>query len=206
MSQSRAPGLVTKDDIMEFNEDSQPVDGRGRRPYGERFIHGEIYRVRPDVISVVHSHSSAVIPFGVTNVPLRPVIHTAGFLPPVTPVFEIREFAGDDNGILVHTNQVGAGLAKMLGKSPVVLMRGHGDAVVGPSVKAAVYRAIYTQLNARIQAQSLMFGQDKVVYLNSMEAANVDAVNEGGGFVRIWELWEARANANLAALKGQASK
>jgi len=206
MSQSRAPGLVTKDDIMEFNEESQPVDARGRRPYGERFIHGEIYRVRPDVMSVVHSHSSAVIRFGVTNVPLRPVVHTAGFLPPVTPVFEIRAVAGDDNGILVHTNQEGAGLAKVLGNSPVVLMRGHGDAVVGPSVKAAVFRAIYTQLNAQIQAESVMLGQGKVVYLNSMEATNVDAVNEGGGLQRVWQLWEARASANLAALNGQAAK
>ena len=206
MSQSRAPGLVTKDDIMEFNEDSQPVDARGRRPYGERFIHGEIYRVRPDVMSVVHSHSSAVIPFGVTVVRLRPVIHTAGFLPPETPVFDIREVEGDNNGILVHTNQAGAALAKVLGKSSVALMRGHGDAVVGFSVKSAVYRAIYTQLNAEIQAQALTLGQGKVVYLNSMEAANVDAVNEGGNFERIWPLWEARANANLAALDRKGSK
>jgi ribulose-5-phosphate 4-epimerase/fuculose-1-phosphate aldolase len=206
MSQSRAPGLVTKDDIMEFNEESQPVDARGRRPYGERFIHGEIYRVRPDVMSVVHSHSSAVIPFGVTGVPLQPVIHTAGFLPDATPIFEIREVEGDDNGILVHNNKAGAVLAKVLGKSTVVLMRGHGDAVVGPSVKSAVFRAIYTQLNAQIQAQALLLGQGKVVYLNSKEGANVDAVNEGGGFERIWPLWEAHAKANLAALNGSGNR
>jgi ribulose-5-phosphate 4-epimerase/fuculose-1-phosphate aldolase len=202
MSQSRAPGMVSKDDIMEFNENSEAVDARGRSLYGERFIHGEIYRARPDVISVVHSHAPGVIPFGLTGVALRPVIHTAGFLPPVTPVFEIRDVAGEDNGILVKSNKLGAGLAKVLGKSPVVLMRGHGDTVVGPSVKVAVYRAIYTQLNAQILAESLMLGQGKVVYLNSMESAKVNAINETGGVQRVWQIWQASANANLAVLKG----
>lgn len=206
LSQSRAPGIVTKDDILEFNEDSQPVNSHGRPLYSERFIHGEVYRARPDVISVVHSHSTAVIPFGVTGVALRPVIHTAGFLPQVTPVFEIRDAAGEDNGILVATNQLGAALAKALGKSPVVLMRGHGDTVVGPSVKAAVYRAVYVQLDAQVQAESLMLGGGKVTYLNPMEATNVDKMTEGNGVERVWQIWEARANANLAALNAQARK
>ena len=202
MASAVAPALVTKDDIIEFDENSEALDARGRPIHGERFIHGEIYRVRPDVVSVVHSHSSAVIPFGATKAPLRPVIHTAGFLPPVTPVFEIRDVAGDDNHILVNTRQFGAGLAKALGSSSVVLMRGHGDAVVGSSVKKAVYRAVYTQLNAQVQAVSLQVGQGEVVYLNPMEAANVDAINEGGGVERSWQIWAARARANLAAVNG----
>jgi len=202
MASSVAPALVTKDDIIEFDENNEALDARGRPIHGERFIHGEIYRVRSDVVSVVHSHSSAVIPFGVTNVPLQPVIHTAGFLPAATPVFEIRSVAGDDNHILVNTSQFGTGLAKVLGKSPVVLMRGHGDAVVAPSVRKAVYRAIYTQLNAQIQAEALQLGQGKVAYLNSMEAANVDTINEGGGVERSWQIWAARARANLAAVNG----
>lgn len=203
LSQSRAPGIVSRDDIMEFNEDSEPagVEDKTRPLYLERFIHGEIYRARPDVISVVHSHARGVIPFSVTGASLRPVIHTAGFLPPVTPIFEIREVAGDDNGILVANNKIAAGLTKVLGKSPVVLMRGHGDTVVGPSVKAAVYRAIYTEVNAQIQAQSLMLGQGHVVYLNPMESAKVSATNESAGLQRVWQIWEARAKANLAALK-----
>ena len=202
MAGTIAPGLVTQNDVIEFDENSEALDARGRPLHGERFIHGEIYRVRPDAVSVVHSHSSAVIPFGVTNVPLQPVIHTAGFLPATTPVFEIRSVAGDDNHILVNTSQFGAGLAKVLGKAPVVLMRGHGDAVVGASVKRAVYRAVYTQLNAQIQAEALLLGQGKVSYLNSMESANVDAINEGGGVERSWQIWAARARANLAAVTG----
>jgi len=203
LSQSRAPGMVSKEDIMEFNEDSEPVDATGRPTYSERFIHGEIYRARPDVISVVHSHAPGVIPFGVTGVALRPVISTAGFLPPVTPIFEIREVVGEDNGMLVASNKIGAGLAKVMGKSPVVLMRGHGDAVAGPSVKAAVYQAIYTQLNAQIEAESLTLGQGKVTYLNSMESAKVTATTmKQGGLDRVWQIWKVRAEANLASLKG----
>jgi ribulose-5-phosphate 4-epimerase/fuculose-1-phosphate aldolase len=206
MASSVAPGLVTKDDIIEFDENSQALEARGRPIHGERFIHGEIYRVRPDAISIVHSHSSAVIPFGVTKAPLRPVIHTAGFLPPVTPVFEIRAVAGDDNHILVNTREFGAGLAKVLGNAPVVLLRGHGDAVVGGNVKKAVYRAIYTQLNAQIQAAALQVGQGDVVYLNPMEAANVDVINEGGGVERSWQIWAARASADLDPLSRSQAK
>ena len=101
---------------MEFNDDSEAIDLRGRPLYAERFIHGEIYRARPDVISVVHSHAPGVIPFGVTSVPLKPLIHTAGFLPAVTPIFEIRDVAGDDNSMLVANGKLGAALQRRLEK------------------------------------------------------------------------------------------
>jgi len=208
MSQSRAPGLVARDDIMEFDADSKPVDQRGRPMYGERFIHGEILRARQDVNSVVHSHSPAVLPYTVTGVALRPMIHTAGFIPDRVPTFEIREVEGDDNGILVHNNLDGAGVAKALGNSPLVLMRGHGMAVTGPSVRHAVYRSIYTQLNAQVQIQAMLIGAGKITFLNPKEAANVDATNEGGLYSerpRQWDLWVAEAKANSARLM-EASK
>jgi ribulose-5-phosphate 4-epimerase/fuculose-1-phosphate aldolase len=203
MSQSRAPGLVARDDIMEFDADSKPIDQRGRPMYGERFIHGEILRARADVHSVVHSHSSAVIPYTVTGVALRPMIHTAGFIPEHVPTFEIRDVEGEDNGILVHNTVSGAGVAKALGNSPLVLMRGHGMAVVGPSVRHAVYRAIYTQLNAQIQLQAMLIGAGKIIFLNPKEAANVDATNEGGLYSerpRQWDLWVAEAKVSSSGL------
>jgi len=192
LSKSKAPALVTRDDIMEFDENSEPVDARGRTPYLERYIHGEIYRARPDVQAIVHSHSPAVIPFGATSVPLRPIMHMAGFLPQTTPVFEIRSAAGDDNGILVENRQLGAALARSLGSSPVVLMRGHGSAVVGPTIRVAVFRAVYTQLNAQIELEALKLGQP--VFLNSMEAVKVGAALQGL-VNRAWEIWAAHANA-----------
>jgi len=193
LSQSKAPALVTKDDIMEFDENSEPVDARGRTPYVERYIHGEIYRARPDVQAIVHSHSPAVIPFGATNVPLRPIMHMAGFLPQTTPIFEIRSVAGDDNGILVENRRLGAALAQALGKSPVVLMRGHGAAVVGPTIRIAVFRAFYTQSNAQIESEALKLGQP--VFLNPMEAANVEKTLRGL-VNRAWEIWAEHANGS----------
>lgn len=196
LARAVAPGLVTKADILEFDQNSNPVDKNQQALYSERFIHGEIFRARPDVQAVVHSHSSATIPFGVTGVALRPVIHTAGFLPQNVPTFEIRDVAGNDNGMLVQDMALGAALAKTLDTSSVVLMRGHGMAVVGPSVRHAVFRAIYTQLNAQIELEALRLGP--VVFLNPLEAARVDAANEGtllSANPRQWRLWEAQAEA-----------
>jgi ribulose-5-phosphate 4-epimerase/fuculose-1-phosphate aldolase len=203
LSQSRAPGLVERDDIIEFDLDSKPIDQRGRPLYNERFIHGEIYRARPDVQSVAHSHATGVIPFAVTGVALRPLIHTAGFLPQSVPTFEIRDAAGQNNGILVSNNALGVALAKALGDSPVILMRGHGMTVVGPSVRHSVYRAIYTQLNAQIQLQSMLIGSGKITFLNPMEAASVDGPTEGNLLTedaRQWNLWATQAKADSARL------
>src|SRR5262249_39913480 len=130
------PSLVTEDDILEFNvADSQPIGAKGRRVNGERYIHGEIYKARPDVMSIIHSHSQAVIPLGLTPVRMRPVVAQAGFLPPETPVFEIRAArAPGERGMLVTDNGRGAALARALSGHPAVLLRGHGDVVVGASV------------------------------------------------------------------------
>jgi len=190
LSRSRAPGLVTVADIMEFDENSQPVDQKGRAMYSERFIHGEIFRARPDVIAVVHSHSPDVIPFTVTDAPFQALVHVAGFLgtTPV-PVFEIRDVAGPQNDMLVRDVKTAAGLAKVLGDRTVALMRGHGMAVTGPSVPMAVLRAIYTQLNARIETEALKLG--KPVFLNAAEASRVDSAD------RPWEIWAADADRAL---------
>lgn len=187
MSRSRAPALVTAADIMEFDENSQPVDPQGRATYLERFIHGEIYRARPDVNAVVHSHAPEVIPFSVTNVPFQAITHVGAFLgsTPV-PVFEIRDVAGPQNDMLVRDNKTGAGLAKALGSRTVVLMRGHGMAVTGPSVRMTVAHALFTQLNARIELEALKLG--KPVFLNASEATRIDLID------RPWSIWAADAD------------
>jgi ribulose-5-phosphate 4-epimerase/fuculose-1-phosphate aldolase len=180
MARSRAPELVSRADIYEFDEHSQPVTPGGPR------IHGEILAVRPDVNAVVHSHSPDVLPFGVTNVPLKALIHVAAFLGTApAPVFEIRDAAGEDNQMLVNENRTGAALAQVLGQREVVLMRGHGMSVVGPNVKEVVLRAIYTQLNARIETVALRMGEPN--FLNAFEVKRVDPVD------RPWEAWAAKA-------------
>jgi len=192
IARRQAAALVTREDILEFDEDSQPADPKGPTTYSERYIHGEIYRLRHDVQAVVHSHSPAVIPFGVTNVPLRPIMHMAGFLSQTTPIFEIRKVAGDDNGILVTNAKTGSALATALGNSAVVLMRGHGIAVVASSLRDVVFRGIYTQEDAQIEAEALRLGSP--VFLNEMEAAKVDAANSAT-MLKAWDLWAAQAKA-----------
>src|SRR6266581_4804419 len=145
MSRSLAPALVTADDIMAFDLDGNAIDPRGRSVFLERFIHSEIYKARPDVMSVVHTHSPGVIPFSVSQPPLRPMYHNAAFLAAGAPVWDIRKDFGETD-MLVRDGTRGKSLAEALGDRAVVLMRGHGDVTVGPSVKMAVFRAYYTDV------------------------------------------------------------
>jgi len=185
LSRNMAPGLVRRDDIVTFDQDGAALDAGGRRVYLERFIHAEIYRARPDVQAVVHSHSPSVIPFGVTQQPLRPVFHMCGFLGDGTAHFEIRDVAGDTD-MLISDGRLGAALAATLGAGTTVLMRGHGSTVVGASVEQAVYRAIYAEVNARLQIQARQLGD--VTYLNAVEAAKAAAINDTQ-LPRVWDLW-----------------
>ncbi len=195
MSRSLAPALVTADDIMEFDLDGNAVDARGRSLFLERFIHSEIYKARPDVMAVVHTHSPGVIPFGVSQVPLRPMFHDAPFLAAGAPVWDIRKEFGETD-MLVRDAARGKSLTLALGDGAVVLMRGHGDVTVGPSVKMAVFRAYYTDVNARLQLQAIALGGD-INYLTPGEGAKADAIK----FIvidRIWNLWKLRVAPGLA--------
>ena len=189
MSRSLAPALVTADDIMEFDLDGNAVDARGRSLFLERFIHSEIYRARPDVMSVVHTHSPGVIPYTISQVPLRAVFHNAAFLAAGAPVWDIRKDFGETD-MLVRNAAIGKDLALTLADKPVVLMRGHGDVTVGPSVKLAVFRAYYTDVNARLQSQAIALGGE-ANYLTPGEGAKADAVNLAV-VDRIWNLWKMR--------------
>ena len=191
MSRSIAPELVTAADVMEYDLDSNPVDARGRATYLERFIHGEVYRVRPDVRAVVHDHSPSVIPFGVSTAPLRPLYHMSAFLGGGVPVFDIKTASGQSTDMLVRTAALGKSLAQTLGTRPVALMRGHGAVVVGASLPLVVFRAVYTEMNARLQAQALALG-GPVTYLDDEEARRAEA-SVGGTVARPWELWRRKA-------------
>jgi ribulose-5-phosphate 4-epimerase/fuculose-1-phosphate aldolase len=195
MSRSLAPALVTADDIMEFDLDGNPVDARGRQVFLERFIHGEIYKARPDVMAVVHTHSPGVIPFSVSQVKLQPMFHNAAFLAAGVPVWDIRGQFGETD-MLVRDPARGKSLAQMLGDKPVVLMRGHGDVTVGPSARVAVFRAYYTDVDARLQSQAVALG-GPINFLTPGEGAKADAVNLAV-LGRIWNLWKIRVAPTLA--------
>jgi ribulose-5-phosphate 4-epimerase/fuculose-1-phosphate aldolase len=190
LSRSMAPALVTAADILEVEIDScTPVD-KQRTTYLERFIHCEIYKGNPGVKAVAHSHSPALIPFGISSVPLRPVYHMSSFLGAGAPVFEIRETGGDQTDMLIRNQPLGQALAKKLGDSAVVLMRGHGATVVGNSLQQAVFRAVYAEVNARLEAEALRLGP--ATFLNESEAAKASATNDSQ-IGRAWELWKMKA-------------
>jgi HCOMODA/2-hydroxy-3-carboxy-muconic semialdehyde decarboxylase len=190
ISRSIAPAQVTAADIMELDLDSKPAANEKRTSYRERFIHGEIYRVRPDVMSIVHCHATSLIPFGITKIPLRPVYHNSFFIGEGVPVFEIRE-AGGDTDMLVSTPELGRALAKALGNKPAVLMRGHGAVIVGKSIIETVARSVYLEVNARVQAQAMAMGQ-RVSYLDEGEVKKRAADPDPYG--RAWELWKHQAS------------
>ena len=190
MSRSRAPALVTAADLMELDADSEPLPGESRKGFIERYIHGEIYRTRPDVMAVVHSHSPSVIPFGVTKTKLRPVYHMGSFLWSGAPVWDIRKVR-EDNDVLVRDRPLGAALAAALGKCTCVLMRGHGMTVVGDSVQEVVFRAIYTEMNARLQLQATQL-EGPIEFLTEEEGRRSQASNRGT-IERPWELWKKNA-------------
>jgi HCOMODA/2-hydroxy-3-carboxy-muconic semialdehyde decarboxylase len=190
LSRSIAPESVTSADILEFGLDGEPFDAKGRAPYKERFIHSEIYRVRPDVNAVVHCHAPSLIPFGVTKVPLRPMYHQSAFLAAGVPVFEIREAGGMTN-MLVETAALGRALAKTLADKPAALMRGHGAVVVADTIPNVVGRSIYLEINARVQAQAIALG-GPVTYIDPEEARKYSASDN---YSRAWELWKKKAGA-----------
>jgi HCOMODA/2-hydroxy-3-carboxy-muconic semialdehyde decarboxylase len=189
LSRSMAPALVTTGDILEFDFDGNALVANGPAVYLERFIHAEIYRRRPDVNAIVHSHSPAVIPFTITAVPLQPVYHMSSYLGAGVPIFDIRDVAGDTD-MLIRNSGLGASLAACLADKPAALMRGHGSITVGASLPTAVFRGVYLEVNARIQAEAMRLGGD-VMFLNERESALSAPISDAQS-VRAWELWKVQ--------------
>jgi ribulose-5-phosphate 4-epimerase/fuculose-1-phosphate aldolase len=187
MSRSLAPALVSAADLMELDADSEPLPGDKRNGFIERYIHGEIYRARPEVMAVVHSHSASVIPFGATRTRLRPIYHMGSFLWSGAPVFDIRKVR-EENDLLIRDNRLGKALAGTLAQCNCVLMRGHGMTVIGDSVPEAVFRAIYTEMNARLQLQATQL-EGPIEFLSDEEGRRSQASNRGT-LERPWELWK----------------
>jgi ribulose-5-phosphate 4-epimerase/fuculose-1-phosphate aldolase len=194
MPRAMPPALVSRADIVEVGLDCKPIASDAPRLNGERYIHCQIYKARSDVQSVVHTHDLAVIPFGVAGVPLKPVVAQAGFLPPETPLFEIREANASESkrGMLVLNAQLGDALARKLSTGPVVLMRGHGDAIVGSSVREATVRTIYTHINALAQSAAIALNPN-ITPLNDPELETYAAENFDGD--RPWQNYKQRMPA-----------
>jgi len=197
LAHSIAPERVQAEDILEYDLDSRPLDDAGRESVRERYIHGEIYKTRPDVMAVVHNHSPSVIPFSVTGVPMRALFHMAAFVGDGLPNFEIRDVQkGTD--LLVKTPALGKALAFALKDKPAALMRGHGAVVVGENLARAVGRSVYLEQSARMQMQALLLSKS-ITYLDEAEVRASMPIQD---YKRAWPMWRAKALAQAKAERG----
>jgi HCOMODA/2-hydroxy-3-carboxy-muconic semialdehyde decarboxylase len=191
LARSIAPELVKIDDVIEYDLDSHPLDADGRESVLERFIHGEIYRARPEVTCVVHNHSPSVVPFSVTGVPMRALFHMAAFIGEGLPNFEIRDVRkGTD--LLIRDAALGRALTQTLAGKPAALMRGHGAVVVGENLPRAVGRSVYLEQSARMQMQAIALAgsSGNITFLDDAE---VQASIARQDYYRAWPLWRAKA-------------
>ena len=198
LSRDLAPGLVTAADLVEYDLDGNPVNPKAPQGYRERFLHGAIFKARPDVNAIVHSHMPSVLPFTDVTTPLRPMYHMASFLLDGAPVFEVRTVQGQI-GMLIDNNKVGAALAQTLGKRTIALIRGHGAAIVGTTIPDAVQNAIFLDVNARVQAQAVALGGN-ISYLTPADVAGGNPnpqppapPGSPGYYTRSWLIWKAKA-------------
>lgn len=161
------PALVeNKEDLIEYYVDgSDPVDPKAKKGYSERFIHGELFKRYPDIQCVVHSHAEAVLPYVSSTVPLKPMYHMGGFLGPTVPVWDIAHIYEENyqQDMLVNNEKLGSSLASAFAPTNskseglehnVVLMKRHGYTTWGKDIPTAVYRAIYTLINAGLQTRA----------------------------------------------------
>jgi len=192
LSRSRAPEFVKLDDLMEFELDGEPIDGQDRTPYGERFIHGAVMEGRPGINAVVHNHAYDVLPFGLTDTPIKPLIHTASVIGEHIPMWDIRDKFGDATDMLVRNMEQGRDLTTALDDNTYILMRGHGAVIAGKTIKEAVVASIYLMINARIQTISMTMGNP--VYLSPKEIRNMTDVQFSPlAMDRMWEAFCLRA-------------
>ena len=194
LSRSRSPELVETSDILEYTLDGACIDDKGgMRPYAERFIHGAIYKARPDVTSVVHHHAYPVVTFTASKVPIRPLMHTTAVIGHEIPLWDIRDKFGPDTNMLVTNMDQGGDLAKKLGNNRMVMMRGHGATAAGATIEDSVISSIYLQIAARQQMEALQLGGE-ITYLSKGEIdgqISPDVINIA--FPRIWEYFSRRA-------------
>ncbi len=190
MSCSRGPAAVTREDIIEFTLDSEPIDQNGRAMYAERPIHGRVYQARPDVQAVCHNHSPATIPFGVSDEPLRPIFHMGSVIGKHVPVWDIAAEFGATN-LLVTTAAMGASLAKTLGDGRVVLMRGHGSTVAGRTLRELAFTTVYLQKNAELATVARGFRNPRYLSDDEIDLA-ATLLSEPLSQNRAWEDWIKR--------------
>lgn len=189
ISRTRAPARVEARDLQLLDLKGGRISGSEERSYEEVAIHAAVYRNRPDVGAVVHSHAPSVIPFSVTGVPLRPIYHMGSVIGHEIPVWDIATQFGETD-LLVRDPKQGDSLVAALGPRAVVLMRGHGCVVTGADLRGAVFAAVYLERNARLLAAALHLGA--VRSLTAVETQRASEMLRGRAGERAWDYWVRR--------------
>jgi ribulose-5-phosphate 4-epimerase/fuculose-1-phosphate aldolase len=202
LSRSLSPEFVTRDDIIEFTLDGNPIDDT-RPAYLERFIHGAIYEARPDVNAVIHSHAEDILPFSISRTQMCCVAHVASDMGAQVPVWDIADKFGDETNLLVINMAQGRDMAQRLGKNSVVLMRGHGFSAAADGLLKLVRLSVYLPRNARILLAAMRMGEFKALSEGEIRTRN----NFRAGspeMQRGWEYWARRAGCGdmLAGSRG----
>lgn len=184
LPQKLAPNCITVDDIQSFGLNGETSDNRPS--YLERYIHSEVYKARPDVNCVLHTHSPAVLPYCFIDQPLRPVTHMGAFLGESVPVYEIRDKQGYDTDLFGGSPEVCAEIAESLGDAPAVIMARHGVVNVGVSIRQTVFRAFYLEQEANAHTIGRQIGNIKYLSPGELKAAG-ELV--GAQINRGWDHW-----------------
>jgi HCOMODA/2-hydroxy-3-carboxy-muconic semialdehyde decarboxylase len=191
LSRSRAPELVTPDDFIEYDLDSQPQRDPGVGQYSERVIHGEIYKARPEVNSVCHHHCPAFMPLLATGTDYMPIFHLGAVGGIRPPFWDQRDEFGDTNMLVIKPEE-GASLARALGKHWMVLMMRHGVTVAGTGVRDCVFRSVFSARNAEYQVRAMTLGSD-IATLSTGETMLAGQISsKTTGLTRSWEYWSMR--------------
>lgn len=187
LSRALAPKRVRPEDVAIVG-----LNGEARTPIDaklpvERYIHAEIYRARPEVGAVVHSHAAPVLPFSVVKSErVQPLCHICGFLHGMPEPYDVANHFGPATDLLIRNAGMGQSLATHLGQANVVLMRGHGFTAVGSDLPQATFRAYYTSKNCEIQMMARQLGEPTV--LSDAEAQACER-STNAQIDRAWDLW-----------------
>lgn len=200
LSCSRSSELVTEHDILEFDLDSNPFDLRGRGLFAERWIHGAVYKARPEVNAVCHNHAAQLIPFAATATPIRPIWAMGAAIGEEVPIWDIRDDFPGEGGLLIVNAAHGSSMAERLGAHRCCLLAGHGAVIAEETLKRTVLVSISLMTNAELLMRSRLLtmtgsGHDPR-YLRPGEIKTMaEQIFNPRALDRLWEYWVARAGA-----------
>lgn len=182
-SRRASRAALTVDDIVRIDLDGNLVEGSSEPP-SEFHIHTSVYRVRPDVQSMLHHHPHWQTVLGIARQPMLPVFGIGAFVDPAWPIYEVSS--------LINTREYGDELAAVLGSAEVMTLRHHGSVVVGGSLGDVFARAVYVEENAKKQFYASLLGPIQPItgenLVRTRETSWSDSIGK-----KVWNYYEQQA-------------